>query len=1076
MADNAASDDLPCAALLGVFDPNRLIDSNAPDRDARLRAQAAVAIEVPSTVPTPFSADAPVEVRWLWRLTPDGQRMGLAQLPEGAARARLLKKVRAIGGDAMTAAFLLLLEGGERAPNFVRPRGKVPKSEDLPQLLRLMQALELLNSVQVPLEGWAADADLSRSLAQSTVKADKRAASAQILPWTLQGRRAELAALKRFATLGQVSTPPFVPGDMNQTPLPGATPTVILSGLGGSGKSALLEALRRRLAETASILQVTFDLDQPALRAGHRVALTQELMRQIGQARPALDARLSEIRQTLRGGVAMTTEGIDPSREASAVYASLTDLNTLLSADGKDEAIRLVLIFDTFEEALILGPDRVRLIADWIGLVGQHRLSPRVILSGREASSLVQMSLPGLAVEGTLLLGELTVAGGRALLRDQFDRRGIAAGALVPKLVEVFGADPLTLMMLARFAEGIEKAGGDSLGALTDLARGGASEAREQLDGEMRQTFLMSRILNRLPTRELVALASPGLVLRQVTPELIREVLAGPCKLKDGLTLAEAEELFDKLDDMVWLVQRPSGEERVVVHVPALRRRMLPQLLKHETAQAVIAAAVGWYEARAAEGEPGAEYEAMYYRALGDPESLPEDPAVLRALADHLGAAVADLDFAEERFRNALGRVVSRATVETLAPGAARKGARDRRRKFQLSEGLESSVVEEAVAAGEIGESGAPAGATAAGGPMPADLVAARFAALDLAPVAAEAPRLARSLLDGIIASATASAPGEMTSENLQDLSVAALQAATACLEPEVGPGSRAELTGAVQEWLQNGQQRALLMESYGGVLQQSPQLWPAWMGGVLVLSLAGGGALARLGEAVPQAVRGMARSAHSPYAWRALRTAGPLREGDAVKGMALAYLATEVLPLVAASVIRPVDPDKGAEEGDVSQAFRSMLSAQGQVSISDHNRIETILYRQEVTLQDRLPLLAGLPGAVPGRLPEFHGAFRLVLGKEDMPVSAVQSAVSTVARYVPWWPKELRAEAFSQVPFSPTLISSLIDTADRCGRLPDLAAELARPEDSPTACKRLSALIGATVAQYRTAAGVPPG
>ena len=1061
MADSDASDDLPCAALLGAFDPNKLIDSNAPDRDARLRALAAVAVEVPAPVRTPFSAAAPVEVRWFWRLTPDGQRLGLGQLPEGAERARLARKVKLIGGDAMTASFLMLLEGGASAPAFVRQRGKAPKAEELPQLLGLMQALELLRSAGVALEGWASDDDLPRTLSQYAVKADKRAASAQILPWKLQGRRAELAALRRFAMSGEVSSPPFVPGDMNQTPLPGAPPTVILSGLGGSGKSALLEALRRRLAKEGSVLQVTFDLDQPALRAGHRVALTQELLRQIGQARPDLDAKLSEIRQTLRGGVAMTTEGIDPSREASAVYASLTDLNRLLSEGGKDEAIGLVLIFDTFEEALILGPDRVRLIADWIGLVGEHRLRPRVILSGREANSLVQMALPGLALQGVILLGDLTVAAGRALLRDQFDRRGVAAEALVPRLVAAFGSDPLTLMMLARFAEGTAKAGGDTQRALTDLANGGPSEARDRLNGEMRQTFLMSRILNRLPTQELVALASPGLVLRQVTPVLIREVLAGPCKLKPGLTLAEAEDLFDKLDDMVWLVQRTDGVERVVTHIPALRRRMLPQLLQDETAREVIEAAVRWYEGRT---EPGAEYDAMYYRALGDPLSLPDDPEVLRALADHLGPAVADLDFAQDRFRNALGRVVGQATVESLGPGAARKGARERRRKFQLSEGMEGTAGDEAVAAGEIGEGAAAP--DAADGEMTVSLVATRFARLDLPLVAAEAPRLARGLLDEIIAPFTGSSRADLASEELQDLSIAALQAATACLSPDLDPGPRAALTGAVQDWLQNGQRRALLMESYGAVLQQAPQLWTTRIVGVLVLSLAGGEALARLGEAVPEAVRGMARGSHSPYAWRALRLVGPLAEDAEVKGVALAYLAPEVLTFVTTSVIL-------TETAEVSETFRSILNSEGRVSISDHNRIDALLYREEVSLKKNLPLFARLPQTVPGRLPEFHGVFRSVLGGEEVPATTVQAAVSFVARFVPWWPKELRAEAFAQAPFSPTLIASLIDTADRCGRLPDLAAELARPEDAPLACKRLSALIGAAVAHYRAAAGV---
>lgn len=1059
------------AALMGTFDPRALLGTGAtPDTD-RLRALAAASAEVPVPVRTPFSPDAPVTVRWLWRLTPDGQRSGLALLPTGKARAELLKGLPPTGGDAMAEALRLVLKGGKRAPAIAQ-RKSVPRGEDLPELLRLMQAVELLRSAGVVLEGWAADEDLPKRLSRVAVRADKRAASVQILPWKLHGRRVELAALRRFAVEGEVRTPPFVRVDVNQTPAPGAPPTVILSGLGGSGKSALLEALRRRLARDKSILQVTFDLDLPGLRAGHRVALTQELLRQVGQARPALEDRLSQIRQTLRGGVATTTEGSDPSREASAVHASLADLNRLLSEEGQAEPIRLVLIFDTFEEALILGPDQVGLIADWIGLVSQQRLRPQVIVSGREASSLAGM--PGLFVQGVLMLGDLSPAGGRALLRDQFEVRGVTAADLVPTLVAAFGADPLTLMILARFAEGVRKEGGDVRKALTDLASGDASEARVRLDGEMRQTFLMSRILNRLPTTELAALASPGLVLRQVTPVLILEVLAGPCKLKDVLTLKKAEELFDKLDDMVWLVQRTSETERVAVHVPALRRRMLPQLLQGETAKAVLAAAVGWYEARAAAGEAGAGLEAMYYRALGDPATLPRDPELLRQLADHLGSATADLGFAQDLFRAARGGVVSQETVEALGTGVAQKGARAKRRKYQMSEGLESSVVAEAEAAGESAGTATDAGAEA----MSADLVSARFAALELQVVAAEAPRLVTALLSvlsaGYVELIKTSQP--MTSEDLQGLSAAALQAATACLAPEVGPGPRAALQVSVQEWLAEPEMQESLVYRYAGLIRQSPQLWPARQMLLIVLSLASPDALRGLGETVTEAARSMARVSHSPYGWRALRVAGSLRDGDAVKGMALAYLATEVLPLVASSVIQTEDTAAQKQESDVSQAFRTILNGQGQVSISDHNRIEAILYRQEVTLQEKLPLVAGLPGSVPGRLPEFHGAFRSLLGKGDVPAAAMQEAVSSVARFVPWWPAELRASAFAEVPFSPTLISSLIDTADRCGRLPDLAAALARQHDVPPSCARLAALIDAAVAHYRRVAGVGAG
>lgn len=1033
-------DDLTRAALLGAFDPRALLDMAATDGADRLRRLAAASTEVQ------------VGTRWLWTLTPDARREGLAKLPKGKECRDMLRGLPPAEGDPLAGALARVLAGGAAPPVVARLRRAAPRGEDLAELLQLLQAVEMLRSAGVALEGWAAAPDITRRLSRVTVQADKAVASLQILPRKLHGRQRELSAFLEFARTGKAPVPPFDPPKDQPPPGPTAPPTVILSGLGGAGKSTMMEALRRRLGRNRTLLSVTFDLDEPALRAGHRVALTQELLRQIGEERPELDSRLSALRNTLRGAFSQMTEGIDASREASAVLSSLSDLNAILVAGGKGEPTSLFLIFDTFEEALALGEGRVRLIADWIGLVGRQSLRPRVILAGREADSLADEPLPGLALQGKVLLGDLGERAGRALLRDRFEAVGVDAPAVVPELVAAFGSDPLTLMILARFAASIGKKGAALRKVLTALARDEGSAARAQLDGEMRQTFLFSRILNRLPDESLRALASPGLVLRQVTPRLIREVLAGPCGLSEAMTGAEADALFDALARMAWLVKPASGGMRIVEHVPALRRRMLPQVLRSESALDVAAAAADWYRDRADEGDAAAGLEAIYYRALGDPATLTSDPAVLRALADHLGPAMADLGFAQDRVRDARGEVLSHAAVQGLKDEGTRSRAREKRRKYQLSEGLESAVVEEAAGA-------EPGGAE----PMAVDLVSARFAAMDLAVVAAEAPRLVREMLDGLPGQADMVSTDGAAPDDRQGASVAALQAATACLSPEVGPEARAALRGAVQEWLADPSRREALQGSFAAALQLSPQLWPARLAALLVLSLADREAVARLGEPLAVAVRAMAKVSHSPYAWRGLRLVGPLREDSEVKAIALAYLAPELLPVMARNVT-------SAYSQTISDLFRWIIRAGATASVSDHNRVDAGLFREEVTLTSILQDVASLPATVPGRLPEFHGAFRVILGGKDADSAMVREAVMIVARYVPWWPKELAPETFAEAPFSPTLISSLIDTADRCGRLPDLATALARNDRATGACRRLAALIDATVAHYREA------
>nr|MCU0903216.1 ATP-binding protein [Tabrizicola sp.] len=501
--------DLMRAALLGAFDPRALLGPTAIDGATRLRALAAQATEVQ------------VQDRWLWMLTPDARRKGLLQLPAQKERSAVFKGLPPATGDALALALRQVLSGG-RAPTVItRLRRSAPRGEDLPALLHLLQTVELLRSVGIVLEGWAADPDLPRKLARFAVQAEKAAASLQILPRKLFGRREELEAFHDFARTRNVRSPPFVLPEAVAPPAPTDPPTVILSGLGGSGKSTLLEALRRRLARDPSLLLVVFDLDQPSLRAGHPVALTQELLRQIGEERPDLDPKMSALRQSLRGGVASASEVGGVGGEASAYLGALSELNSILLVESGKNPFSLVFVFDTFEEALILGEGRETQIADWIARVGSHWLSPRVILSGREAHGLKSAALRGLAVRGSIVLGELGVRAGRALLRDRFKVAGVDAEELVPQLVDALGSDPLTLMLLARFAASLGKTGAALRKDLFALAKDEGSEVREKLDGEMRQTFLFTRILNRLPEQDLQALANPGLVLRRVTPELI---------------------------------------------------------------------------------------------------------------------------------------------------------------------------------------------------------------------------------------------------------------------------------------------------------------------------------------------------------------------------------------------------------------------------------------------------------------------------------------------------------------------------------------------------------------------------
>jgi tetratricopeptide (TPR) repeat protein len=97
------------------------------------------------------------------------------------------------------------------------------------------------------------------------------------------------------------------------------------------------------------------------------------------------------------------------------------------------------------------------------------------------------------------------------------------------------------------------------------------------------QGQLYQRVLQRIPDEDLQKLAHPGLVVRRITENIIRKVLAVPCGL-GKIDKRRAEELFSGLEKQVDLViPEPDGALR---HQQDIRRVML-KMLESEKPQQV---------------------------------------------------------------------------------------------------------------------------------------------------------------------------------------------------------------------------------------------------------------------------------------------------------------------------------------------------------------------------------------------------------------------------------------------------------------------------------------------------------
>jgi hypothetical protein len=162
------------------------------------------------------------------------------------------------------------------------------------------------------------------------------------------------------------------------------------------------------------------------------------------------------------------------------------------------------------------------------------------------------------------------------------------------------------------------------------------------------------RVLDHVRVPEARRLAWPGLVVRRVTREIARDLLAEPC----GVPRGKADEAFDALGREVWIVDRDGDALR---HQPDLRARTLPLMRRHnrELFSRVNTAAIQYFGARQQE-TTRARAEWIYHRLLSQesPESV--DSAWTDDLVPLLAGASEDFESGTEASNYLLARTATR--------------------------------------------------------------------------------------------------------------------------------------------------------------------------------------------------------------------------------------------------------------------------------------------------------------------------------------------------------------------------------------------------------------------------------
>jgi hypothetical protein len=432
-----------------------------------------------------------------------------------------------------------------------------------PDTLRTMSVGELAALVQV-YDGLYLEQYVRRDVLERKLQLARLLEPLRQITRTFSGRTAEMQKLRDY--VGVLSTGSSLGDSLRAVgnfifkPVPKGP--FLIHGPGGVGKTTLTAKfiLEHALAAEKQFPFAYLDFDRPTVNAEEPPTILIEAVRQIGLQYDSAFVASVALRTRWQARLAVGT-----TDTASYVRDFVGFLETLEVRDGP-----VLFVFDTFEEVQRRSTSYSQAVMLLTSQLSVFIPRLRVVIAGRALFDAATF------IDGELALEAFDTESAIAYLQNS------GVDAETTKLIAArTGGNPLTLTLAI------------------ELYRRDPAELRQldvaKLTDQITQSVLFDRILLHIPDPEVRRLAHPGLVLRRVTPEIIRNVLAKPCGI-DVPDLKRAEELFEKLASDSTLVTRV--DPRTLVHRSDVRRLMLKPLREHQPAKVeeIHRAAIEFYQ------------------------------------------------------------------------------------------------------------------------------------------------------------------------------------------------------------------------------------------------------------------------------------------------------------------------------------------------------------------------------------------------------------------------------------------------------------------------------------------------
>jgi hypothetical protein len=362
----------------------------------------------------------------------------------------------------------------------------------------------------------------------------------------------------------------------------------MLHGIGGIGKSTLLaEFIRQHVNSPVPFPWVYLDFDNPRLNVAVLSTLVDEAVEQlraqyagsdwadlVAQAHQnslVADAASYQSQLESRTLALHDVKLSEELRERSAKEVShlfATCLRAAMESSGLErmmqvsEMLPLLIVIDTFEEVQKRGVEMAQILWHFLRALQEDFPRVRIVISGRAPVPEVARYL---STPDVLQLKEFDEGSAISFLLA----REVSNMDVARALYRQVGGNPLNLKLAAQVAR-LDKTGKAGIEGLKTSSYFIFAAAEHVVQGQ-----LYRRILDRIPDEDLQRLAHPGLVVRRITEDIIRQVLAVPCGLGE-IGEERSKQLFSALKKQVDLViPEPDGAVR---HQQDIRRVMLKML------------------------------------------------------------------------------------------------------------------------------------------------------------------------------------------------------------------------------------------------------------------------------------------------------------------------------------------------------------------------------------------------------------------------------------------------------------------------------------------------------------------